>query len=324
MGDKYTGYKLLFSHPQMVEDLLRGFVREDWIELIDFASLEKYNGAFVTDDLKQRFDDEIWKVRWGQKDLYIFILIEFQSEEDCFMAVRVMTYIGLLYQDLIKAKRVKGGDRLPPILPIVLYNGPKPWAKAPLDILDLIDIAPRGLEKYLPRLRYLLIDEITYGNAELEELKSVVSALFLLERQQTPEQVRRIIATLIDWLKAPEQQSLRRAFTVWLGRVLLPGRYPRGSFPEFHDLQEVHAMLSETVKSWPAQWMEKGKIEDAMNMLQDEVPIEKICRYTGLAREKILELAKMKSPDKVMEPTADYGRPTRRKPNKPAKPPKSP
>ena len=61
----------------------------------------------------------------------------------------------------------------------------------------------------------------------------------------------------------------------------------------------------------------KGKHEDAMNMLEDEVPIDKICRYTGLAREQVLELAKKKPrPDKVMEPTADYGRPTRRKPNK--------
>ena len=85
-------------------------------------------------------------------------------------------------------------------------------------------------------------------------------------------------------------------------------------------------MLSETVKSWPSQWMEKGKvdgkiegkvegkIEDALNMLKDEVPVEKICQYTGLAREKVLELANKKSPpDKVIEPTAGYGKPSRRK-----------
>ena len=84
-------------------------------------------------------------------------------------------------------------------------------------------------------------------------------------------------------------------------------------------------MLSETVKSWPAQWMEKGKIEDAMNMLEDEGPIDKICRYAGLAREQVLELAKKKPrPDKVMEPTADYGRPSRRKPNKNPITPKKP
>ena len=39
-------YKLLFSHAVMVEDLLRGFVREDWVQAIDFATLEKVPGSY--------------------------------------------------------------------------------------------------------------------------------------------------------------------------------------------------------------------------------------------------------------------------------------
>lgn len=50
-------YKLLFSHPRMMRDLLEGFVREDWLALLDFASLEKVNGTYVTDDLRARADD---------------------------------------------------------------------------------------------------------------------------------------------------------------------------------------------------------------------------------------------------------------------------
>jgi hypothetical protein len=33
-------YKLLFSHPQMVADLLRGFVQEAWVQQLDFTTLE--------------------------------------------------------------------------------------------------------------------------------------------------------------------------------------------------------------------------------------------------------------------------------------------
>ncbi len=39
------------------------------------------------------------------------------------MAVRVMVYLGLLYQDLIKTKQLARTGRLPPVLPVVLYNG---------------------------------------------------------------------------------------------------------------------------------------------------------------------------------------------------------
>ncbi len=34
-------YKLLFSHREMVADLVRGFVREDWVAALDFDTLER-------------------------------------------------------------------------------------------------------------------------------------------------------------------------------------------------------------------------------------------------------------------------------------------
>ena len=43
-------YKLLFSHPQMVADLLRGFVREAWVQQLDFSTLEPVSGHYVSDD----------------------------------------------------------------------------------------------------------------------------------------------------------------------------------------------------------------------------------------------------------------------------------
>ena len=88
-------YKLLFSHPEMVRDLLTGFVKEAWVEQLDFSTLEKVSGSYVTEDLRDREDDIIWRVRWGDDWLYVYLLLEFQSSEDKHMAVRIMTYQGL-------------------------------------------------------------------------------------------------------------------------------------------------------------------------------------------------------------------------------------
>ena len=115
MSKHDKSYKKLFSHPKMVEDLLRGFVHEDWIEELEFSTLETVKDSFVSDNLKERHDDIIWRARWGSDWLYIYILLEFQSTIDQFMAVRLMVYIGLLYQYLIKIEKLKKGDRLPPV-----------------------------------------------------------------------------------------------------------------------------------------------------------------------------------------------------------------
>jgi len=57
MAEHDNSYKHLFSHVSMVEDLLKGFVKEAWVEELDFATLEKVNGSYVSDDLRGRADN---------------------------------------------------------------------------------------------------------------------------------------------------------------------------------------------------------------------------------------------------------------------------
>jgi hypothetical protein len=54
----------------MVADLLRGFVREAWVTQLDWATLEKVNHSFISDDLREREDDVIWRVRWADEWIY--------------------------------------------------------------------------------------------------------------------------------------------------------------------------------------------------------------------------------------------------------------
>jgi hypothetical protein len=227
------------------------------VEDLDFATLERAGDGYVSDDLREREDDIVWRVRLGREWLYVYLLLEFQSSADPFMAVRILVYLGLLCQDLIRAGHLTVGNRLPPVLPVVLYNGKPRWTAAQ-EIADLFAEAPGGLERYRPRLRYLLLDEGRYADSELAPLRNLAAALFRLENSRTPQDVEHVLAALVDWLKAPEQASLGRAFTVWLKRVLLPGRMPGVKFDNLNELQEVKSMLAERVIEWTEEWQRQG------------------------------------------------------------------
>ena len=60
-----------------MEDLVKGFVRFDWVADLDFSTLEKVNGSYITDDLKERADDVIWRVKFQDEWLYVYLLLEF-------------------------------------------------------------------------------------------------------------------------------------------------------------------------------------------------------------------------------------------------------
>ena len=257
MATHDNSYKLLFSHAEMVRDLLLGFVKEEWVRGLDFSTLERVSSSYVSDDIRDRHDDIIWKVRWGRHWLYVYLLLEFQSTIDRYMPVRIMTYIGLLYQDLIRAGQAGADGRLPPVLPVVLYNGKPRW-QFPVEISDLIEQVSGGLERYRPRLSFLLVDEGSYKEEELKPLKNLVSALFRLEKGQSAEQLMEVVTSLLHWLATPEQASLRRAFTVWFNRVLAPSGKGKQTGLKFEELTEVKTMLAETVKEWQQQWKKEG------------------------------------------------------------------
>lgn len=257
MATHDNGYKNLFSHPEMVRDLLAGFVKEPWVAELDFASLEKVSGSYVADDLRDREDDIIWRVRFRDNWLYLYILLEFQSTVDKYMAVRLLTYLGLLYQDLIKQRQFASTGLLPPILPIVLYNGKPRWTAA-LNISQLIEAPPQTLRDYTPQFKYLLLDEGSIDESGPLALRNLAAALFRLEKSRNADSMGQMVSALVDWLEAPEQDSLRRAFAVWIKRVLLPGRLPRITMPELGDLLEIKTMLAETVVEWTQQWKKEG------------------------------------------------------------------
>ncbi|MEI8207974.1 MAG: Rpn family recombination-promoting nuclease/putative transposase [Methylococcales bacterium] len=51
-------------------------------------------------------DDIIWRIQYGQEWIYVYLLLEFQSSVDHFMAVRISGYLALLYQDLIRSQKL--------------------------------------------------------------------------------------------------------------------------------------------------------------------------------------------------------------------------
>lgn len=88
--DHDHGYKRLFSHPQAVEELIRGFLRPEWAEGLDLSTLERIGNDFISDDLRERKSDAIWRMR--RKGEWLYLLLELQSTSHPFMALRMLTY----------------------------------------------------------------------------------------------------------------------------------------------------------------------------------------------------------------------------------------
>jgi hypothetical protein len=253
--DHDSSYKFLFSTPELVRDLIIGFIPDEWLRSLDYETLEKIPGSYISEDLRSRADDVVWRVKVGGEWVYLYLLIEFQSSVDKYMALRMMVYVGLLYQDLIKRGDVLDDGRLPPILPIVLYNGSARWT-SPTDIFDIIPPVPGLVEQFKPRFKYLLIDENCYTDHELASVKNLVAAVFRIEHPNSPQRISELISLLGVWLI--DRPDLRRMFAIWIRATLMRKPEYRIVLPEIDDLQELKVMLADRLEEWALDYKAQG------------------------------------------------------------------
>ncbi|AGX86639.1 Rpn family recombination-promoting nuclease/putative transposase [Candidatus Symbiobacter mobilis] len=252
-----SGYKFLFSNREMVRDLILGFVPDTWLRSLDYDTLEKVPGSYISDDFRQRADDVVWRVQVGGQWVYLYLLIEFQSSVDRYMALRMLVYLGLLYQDLVRRGEVLPDGRLPPALPIVLYNGTARWTAAN-NISELIPPVPGLVEKFKPKFQYLLIDQNDYTDNTLAPLNNLVAAVFRLEQLASPEALQPLIASLQEWLA--DEPDLRRMFAIWIRATLMRKKRYQIELPQIDDLQEIRVMLSERLEEWAKGYEAKGML----------------------------------------------------------------
>jgi predicted transposase YdaD len=254
-------YRLFFNHRSMIQDFLTEIVDAPWVDRLDLASGELVNGLLIHKQHQSRTADTIWKFR--RKDGQpgdVYILLEFQSRPDPTMPVRFMGYDGLFLQLLLDSKVVSCRDKLPPVIPVVLYNGVRSWNKGTELGALVADLDPSA-EHYRPQLRFLLVDERRFPRERLEALNGPAANLIRIEQSRDWSEARANIRRLSQSVQDP---SLREAFATWLRRVILPRfgiREELSAHLNLEDFEAMESMLARSIDRWNRQIRKEGMQE---------------------------------------------------------------
>ena len=299
-----TGYKELFSYPEFVQQLIEGFAPAEIARLMDFSTLKSQSGHYITPLFEEKIEDVVWSVNvnWQgvTQEVYLYILLEFQSSVDRTMPVRLMHYAACFYSELLKQKVITPGQGLPPVFPVVLYNGSERWT-ASLDLYDMIMPEPPGLlQVYQPRMRYYLVDEGRYTDEQLGLVRSPLSGVFSIEKASTNRQgLQQAVDRIVAIIQAdPHKERIDKIITRWLKRHL-QRLGAEVDLNQLNSLVEDKDMLAENLENWAQQERQVGIQEGeklgiektARNLLKLGVlSDEQIAEATGLALDDVVKL----------------------------------
>ena len=134
--------KKLFSHPLMIELLIRRHVPE-WQDEIEYSSLERLPTELIDERLRRRYPDMMWRARTIDGTTDLVLLLELQGRPERHMVLRTTTYNVLAVQELIEHdKELASGQRQLAVASLVLHHGDREW-NAPTRLRDLFrDSAP--------------------------------------------------------------------------------------------------------------------------------------------------------------------------------------
>lgn len=289
------GYKKLFSNKVIFRQLIETFVKEDWTKDIDFEDCETLDKSFVSGHYKETESDIIYRVKLKDKEAYIFILIEFQSSVDHFMALRMLNYITNFYMDYVESN--KNMKKLPPVFPVLLYNGDNRWT-APTDLSELIE-SNELLGRFSLNFEYFKIAENEYSREALLKMHNIVSTLFLAESYYDIELLKNEFLTIFESEKDKQAISL---FLNWFKQLSEHHKIDKSDYRSLEHIyektEEVKTMLitalekerKKLFEDGMEKGIEKGTIETAKRMHAKGMSISFISEVTRISEEKLLKI----------------------------------
>jgi hypothetical protein len=188
--------------------MLKAFIDAPWTALAKPENLELVNTNFILHTFDKREADIVYCLKDPENPrqrVYFYCVNELQSTLDYSMPVRLFVYIASIWIYYLKGVPLEEIERksfrLPPVIPIVLYNGKEPWS-----VSTEFSSAYQGGAALFPdgllNFKYHVIDVNRYSREELSEAGGLISAVFLVDQRSAEPGSLEYLSELLDKLAA--------------------------------------------------------------------------------------------------------------------------
>ncbi|MBK1812251.1 Rpn family recombination-promoting nuclease/putative transposase [Clostridium sp. YIM B02505] len=204
-------YKDLYSNKEVFIDLVKEMLKAPWAKDLTPDKLKLVNKSYISSDYDEKESDIVYEGTIGDKKVIFYVLLEFQSSLDYRMPLRLFFYISEILREYAKNENHKASDKsvkIPAVIPIVLYNGKKPWdvTQRFRDIIDGSEL----FEDNIIDFKYSVFDvNNKFTKEQLIEYNNITSAIFLLDQKiDAKEFIERIKAIALFFSNLTDKERM--------------------------------------------------------------------------------------------------------------------
>jgi predicted transposase/invertase (TIGR01784 family) len=317
---------IMQQQPVAIE-FFQAFLPKDVLQHIDLDSIKATSSSFVEPELSEQVNDLLFECQFKQDEGsvsgYVYLLVEHQSRAEKLLPLRVFRYV---LAALDKHAKQHPNKPLPPVYPMVFYQGERSPYPYSLNLLDLFD-DPLSLMKQVLFQPVSLIDVNQLDMAQLKRFSWLQPATGLMQHIRD-EDITAILVELLNQCLHLMNHPNGVDFLDFLLHYAVEAGNIIDATEFYHISEQVPAPVKEKVMTiadmlkqhgWEqglAEGIEKGreegiekgiekgieqgalanKRENAMAMLKLGSDVEFVCKVTGLSLEEVKRLSREIAP----------------------------
>ncbi len=211
-------FHFMLSHLPNARSLIESLLSPEALTALDLTTLRLETTSFIDADLREKYSDLLFSVQLANSDIerhaseseaLVYLLFEHKSQSDPLTVLQVLSYIVRIWE-----KRVRDGEDLCPIVPLIVFHGESGWTAA-RSMSELIPV-PQGLADYQISFAPLLLDLHQLPDENIPGEPVLRSTLELLKYSRSrllanrlTDILRRIVQGLpeslwVDWINVIE------------------------------------------------------------------------------------------------------------------------
>jgi len=266
-------FKKIFSRPDYARDLLRHALPAALHSQLDLDSLHMSPDTYVDETLKEHLADLVIQVvTKSGTTCYVYLLLEHKSTPEQLVGLQLLRYMALQWHKLQQDKKLYH-NKLPPIVPLVIYQGQQPWPHS-CRFQDSVDLPDDNFRAYVPDFTFGLFDT---GQVNTEHLYDtlIVKYYTAISRSLDSPHMRQLLPELVgaftETLQADEAVEMIAIFI----RYILRGN----SYIEQEHIQQIKRQLppaqeKQIMNAVTEEWKAEGKILASQEILMDTLTEE--------------------------------------------------
>ena len=261
-------FKEVWSRKAIGQDFLQHYLPSEIVALLDLDSLELTKESFVDKRLRQHYSDLLYTIKFRDGTPgFVYILLEHKRTPERLTALQVLRYLVQIWEKALA--QGLGKDGLPPILPVVLYQGDSPWPYG--DTLQQIVRLPAQAASYVPDFHYVLCDLTGFTDAEIRGAVLLRVSLLVM-KHIGDERLAERLPGILRLLGELREKHTALEYLETLLRYLATAAEDLSEQAVGEALNEVLPVLEEQFVATLAQkWLEQGRAEgEAKGLLAGE------------------------------------------------------